>query len=76
MRGELGDLALAPKLVAAQFDERGQASVSTQFAARQIEIVYHNPRRLEFGAYAIRRIAADGVALVASWCNTSTLKSS
>lgn len=63
VRGELGDLALAPKLVAAQFDERGQASVSTQFAGRQIEIVYHNPRRLEFGAYAIRRMAAHGVDL-------------
>ena len=63
VRGELGDLVLAPKLVAAQFDERGQAAVAAQFAGRQIEIVYHNPRRLEFGAYAIRRIAADGVDL-------------
>ncbi len=63
VRGKLGDLVLAPKLVAAQFDDRGEAAVRTQFAGCDLEIVYHNPRRLEHGAYAIRRIVVDGVEL-------------
>ncbi len=63
VRGDLGDLVLAPKLVAEQFDDRGEAAVHTQFAGRDLEIVYHNPRRLEYGAYAIRRMAVGGVEL-------------
>lgn len=55
-----GDLVLAPKLVAAQFDGRGEAAVRTQFAGRDLEIVYHNPARLAYGAYAIRRVTVDG----------------
>ena len=61
VRGDLGDLVLAPKLVAAQFDGRGEAAVRTQFAGRDLEIVYHNPAGLDYGAYAIRRVALDGV---------------
>ena len=60
VRGDLGDLVLAPKLVAAQFDGRGEAAVRTQFAGRDLEIVYHNPAGLDYGAYAIRRVALDG----------------
>lgn len=63
VRGDLGDLALAPKLVAAQFDAQGQAAVRTQFAGRDLEIVYHNPRRLEYGAYRSRRVTVDGMEL-------------
>ncbi len=63
VKGDLGDLVLAPKLVAAQFDVAGQAAVRTQFAGRDLEIVYHNPQRLDYGAYAIRQVAVDGVAL-------------
>ena len=48
VRGNLGDLVLAPKLVAVQFDDRGEAAVRTQFAGCDLEIVYHNPRRLEY----------------------------
>lgn len=63
VRGNLGDLILAPKLVAVQFDDQNKAAVRTQFAGCDLEIVYHNPRRLEYGAYAIRRIVVDGVDL-------------
>ncbi len=63
VRGNLGDLVLAPKLVAAQFDARGEAAVRTQFAGRDLDIVFHNPLRLEVGAYVIRRIVVDGVEL-------------
>ena len=63
VQGDLGDLVLAPKLVASQFDDRGQAAVRTEFAGRDLEIVYHNPSRLECGAYAVRRVVLDGVDL-------------
>lgn len=63
VRGNLGDLVLAPKLVAEQFDDRGEATVRTQFAGRDLEIVYHNPRGLEYGTYVVRRIVVDGVEL-------------
>jgi cellobiose phosphorylase len=53
VKGDLGDLVLAPKLVAAQFDPDGDATVRTQFAGRDLEIVYHNPRRLDWGDYSI-----------------------
>lgn len=66
VRGDLGDLILDPKLVASQFDGRGEAAVRTQFAGHggeptKVEIVYHNPSRLEYGAYAVQRIVLDGV---------------
>ena len=64
VRGDLGDLVLAPKLAAAQFDDRGQAAVRTQFAGRNIEVVYDNPQGLDWGAYAIRRVVIDGVELL------------
>lgn len=63
VRGDLGDLVLAPKLVASQFDDRGEAAVRTEFAGRDLEIVYHNPSRLEYGAYAVQRVVVDGVDL-------------
>ena len=60
VKGVLGDLAFEPKLVQEQFGEDGAAGVLTLFADRDLEIVYHNPRRLDYGAYAVRRIAVDG----------------
>jgi len=61
VRGDLGDLILAPKLVAAQFDGAGQAAVRTQFAGRDLEIVYRNPHGLDYGAYGVERVALAGV---------------
>jgi hypothetical protein len=65
VKGVLGDLVLEPRLLAAQFDAQGLASVRTQFAGRDLVIVYHNPRRLEHGAYGVRRMAAGSAELPA-----------
>ena len=51
VKGTLGDLTLAPKLLAAQFDAQGQCGLKTLFAGRMIDVVYHNPARLDYGAY-------------------------
>lgn len=60
VRGRLGDLSLHPRLVASQFDDRDEASVETVFAGRRLKVVYHNPQRKDFGAYAIRGVRVGG----------------
>jgi cellobiose phosphorylase len=69
VRGTLGDLTLAPKLLAKQFDAQGQCGLRTLFAGRLIEVTYHNPARLEYGAYQIEAITIDGVAVKFDWVN-------
>ncbi len=60
VRGRLGDLVLAPKLVPAQFDARGEAAVRARFAGRDLEVVYRNPGRLDYGEYRLLRVTIDG----------------
>jgi cellobiose phosphorylase len=63
VRGTLGDLTLTPKLLVTQFDAQGQCGLKTLFAGHTIEVVYHNPARLECGTYQIEAITIDGVAV-------------
>jgi cellobiose phosphorylase len=63
LRGQRGDLVLAPMLVSEQFNEAGEAAVSTLFAGRSLEVVYHNPLRLDCGAYRIGSLRLDGKPL-------------
>jgi hypothetical protein len=60
VKGQLGDLVLEPKLVPEQFDANGRASVLTLFAGHKLQIVYRNPDRLPWGAYAIAGIRLNG----------------
>jgi len=62
VKGVLGDLALSPKLLATQFDAQGQCGLKTLFAGKTLEVTYHNPARLDYGAYQIEAITIDGVA--------------
>lgn len=59
VKGHLGDLILEPKLVAAQFDDKGRAILITRFADRELEVVYRNPDKLECGAYHITAAHLD-----------------
>ena len=63
VRGVLGDLVLSPKLVLEQFDSERKASVCTWFAGRQIEVIYHNPEQLDYGAYQIGQVRLDDFAI-------------
>jgi cellobiose phosphorylase len=63
VRGKGGDLLLAPMLVAEQFDTCGEAALKIRFAGRQLEVSYHNPDRLDYGAYRIRSVRLDGETL-------------
>ncbi len=61
VRGDLGDLCLAPKLVQEQFAQADRLCVETVFAGKTIEVTYHNPHRLAYGNYQIGRLAVNGV---------------
>lgn len=62
VKGDLGDLVLEPKLVAAQFDAAGEASVRSQFAGRDLDVIYQNPQRLQYPAYRVLQVTVDGAA--------------
>lgn len=60
VRGEAGDLVLAPQLVREEFDAAGQAKVGLQFAGRRVDVVYVNPDRLDAGAYRVLSVEVQG----------------
>jgi cellobiose phosphorylase len=60
VRGERGDLRLDPKLVKEQFDDNGRAVIETRFADRHLRVTYTNPRKLDFGRYAIDAVTING----------------
>lgn len=63
VKGSLGDLLLEPRLLPTQFDGRGDAAVRARFAGRDLEIIYHNPRALDYGTYEIRQILVNDAVL-------------
>jgi len=60
VRGKLGDLVLAPKLLKNQFDNEGNASIYTLFANIPLNVTYNNKENLEFGDYSIRKVIING----------------
>ncbi len=60
VRGEAGNLILAPQLTAEQFDSQGNASVSLVFAGKKLEVIYENPKRKDSGTYTIASVTYDG----------------
>lgn len=63
LKGILGELVLEPQLVREQFDDHGEARLVTLFADRKLALTYHNPARLDYGAYTIQSITLDGVEI-------------
>jgi cellobiose phosphorylase len=73
VRGQRGDLLLAPMLVKEQFGPGGEASLTTLFAGRKLTITYHNPGNLDAGEYQIQRITLDGQILSGGWTDQALL---
>jgi len=48
VRGETGDLLIAPKLTPRQFDRNREASVNVVFAGSSIEVVFRNRSRVPY----------------------------
>lgn len=59
VQGRLGDLALAPRLVAAQFSHGEALSVHTVFAGKTLEIRYENPQQLSYGVYRLVAVTVN-----------------
>jgi cellobiose phosphorylase len=60
VKGDLGDLAISPKLLQTQFDAAGDAEVNFPFAGRKFNLIYHNPTGLNYDDYKISGIKLDG----------------
>lgn len=60
VRGEIGDLAIEPKLCKEQFDSSGIAGVNLWFANRQIEVLYKNTEGLDPEEYSIKALKING----------------
>jgi cellobiose phosphorylase len=60
VKGSLGDLVLQPKLMSEQFNETGEASVSTVFADKRIKVVYRNTSKADYKKYGIGSIKING----------------
>ena len=54
VRGENGDLVLAPQLVREQFDAKGQAAINLTFAGKPCSVTFRNRSEADAGAYQIR----------------------
>jgi len=60
VRGQKGDLLLAPQLVAEEFGSDNKTSVVFQFAGKRVEVFYMNPKRLDAGQYRIEKVLLNG----------------
>ncbi len=63
VRGERGDLVLAPQLTAGEFDKNGEAKVQCQFAGKNLTVIYGNRDRRDFGQYAIQTVTLNNQPL-------------
>jgi cellobiose phosphorylase len=63
VRGEAGDLLIAPKLMPHQFDRRNEARVEAWFAGSRVRITFHNPKRVPYEKIKISAVTADSGAV-------------
>ena len=61
VHGELGDLVIEPALMPQQYNEKGDAKVSLEFAGHRFDISVHNPDKLEPGDAQVKRALCDDV---------------
>lgn len=66
IRGQWGDLLLAPKLVPDQFGKSGQISAEVGFAGKRLNVTYMNRSRKPYGQYRIDSVLLQGKTLPAS----------
>ena len=59
VKGDLGDLVIAPSLLPEQFDEKGSAGLKLEFAGKKFEIIMHNPEKKDLRTEQIRRAVCD-----------------
>ena len=60
VRGEGGDLIIAPKLLAEQFDSQGKASIRISFANKTLDVIFENADRKDYGNYTLASAVCEG----------------
>lgn len=60
VRGEGGNLIIAPKLLAEQFDSQGKASIRISFANKTLEVIFENADRKDYGDYTLASAVCEG----------------
>jgi len=63
IRGQWGDLLLAPKLVPEQFGKSGQIAAEVSFAGKWLKVTYLNRSRKPYGQYRIESVLLQGNTL-------------
>lgn len=76
VHGEIGNLAVCPKLMKVQFDEEGKAAIRLIFAGKKFEITYYNSLHLEYGEYRVVHAECDGAAMKHTDCDAVMEKDS
>jgi cellobiose phosphorylase len=61
VRGQEGDLLIAPKLEPDQFDKRGLASVAVRFAGANVTVRYTNARRAPYAKIRVAAVRSEGL---------------
>ncbi|MFO7864863.1 MAG: hypothetical protein R6U85_12760 [Salinivirgaceae bacterium] len=63
IRGEEGNLAICPKLMAKQFDVNGKTSISLYFQNKRLHIEYQNPELFDYNEYSIGTLSINGTII-------------
>lgn len=63
IRGEWGDLVLAPKLMPEEFGALGRVTARTWFAGKRLTVVYVNASKKPFGQYRLQSALLQGRAV-------------
>ncbi len=69
VRGNYGNLEIAPRLLGEQFDENGTASVALTFAGRECKVIIKNLNDLEQGSYKVTKVTIDGEEAAAEFAD-------
>ena len=63
VKGDCGDLKIAPALMPEQYNQDGKAVLKMTFAGRNFEIIFYNKEKKEFDQLKIQKAVCDGKAL-------------
>ena len=65
VKGQLGDMVIAPALMPEQYDQEGKASLKIEFAGRKFSIHIFNREKKEWNRVQIKEAFCDGTLLSA-----------
>lgn len=76
VKGQLGDMVIAPALMPEQYDQEGKASLRIEFAGRKFSIRILNKEKKEWNKVQIKEAFCDGTLLSAEGGRQARLKRS